>query len=116
MVVSNAEVDRLFNADLTVFYQYLVKIYPGFDSFPAPAKVSLFDMIYNVGPSKLEYKFPHFTRAIRARDWKTAAAECMRPQLNGDRNARTKARFLDCASSRDPSSPPVNTPLPPSRV
>jgi len=99
LIVLPAEIDRLFDADLSSFYKSLVTIYPGFDSLPDQAKISLFDMIYNLGAGHIVTEFPHFTKAVRARDWNTAAAECLRPQLSAARNAATKIHFSNCASS-----------------
>jgi GH24 family phage-related lysozyme (muramidase) len=99
LTILDDERDRLLNAKIQEFYLDLVDIYPGFDSMPEPAKISLFDMIYNLGSGGIEYKFPHFTKAVRARGWKTAADQSRRPQLSDRRNNATKNRFLECASN-----------------
>ena len=108
--IRDDEADRLLNVKIQEFYLDLVNIYPGFDSMPEPAKISLFDMIYNLGSGGIEYKFPHFTKAVRARDWKTAADQSLRPQLSDRRNNSTKNRFLACASNA-PCLPQPQQPL-----
>lgn len=51
LTISAREASRLRDLKLNEFYLDLVRIYPGFDSMPEAAKIRLFDMIYNVGPS-----------------------------------------------------------------
>lgn len=96
IIILKGEQDRLLNIKLDEFYLNLVRIYPGFDSMQASAKIALFDMIYNLGPRHLEYTFTHFTKAIRARHWASAATQSYRPQVNFIRNARIKAYFENC--------------------
>lgn len=112
LTIRDDEADRLLNIKIQEFYLDLINIYPGFDSMPEPAKISLFDMIYNLGSGGIEYKFPHFTKAVRARDWKTAGDQSRRPQLSDRRNNSTKNRFLACASNA-PSMPQPQQPLKP---
>lgn len=109
IIIQQPEIDRLLNLKLQEFYMALLNIYPGFDSMPDQAKIGLFDMIYNLGPEGIEYKFPHFTKAIRARDWATAAAQSDRPQVGARRNATTKARFMKCAGIITLPAPPLVT-------
>ena len=47
-------------------------------------------MIYNLGASGIENKFPSFTAAIKARDWQKAADESHRTGISGTRNDYVK--------------------------
>jgi GH24 family phage-related lysozyme (muramidase) len=113
IIVSTDEMSRLLDIKLGQFYLNLVQSYPGFDSMPEPGKIGLFDMIYNLGPSRIINEFPHFTKAVRARDWTTAAAQSERPQLSKRRNATVRTLFLQCAGSSVPPAPPLSPPSKP---
>jgi GH24 family phage-related lysozyme (muramidase) len=108
IVINTAEQDRLLDKKLEHFYKDLVRIYPGFDSMPENAKIALFDMIYNLGPGHLEYKFVQFTKAVRARKWATAAIQSYRPQVQPLRNMTTKAYLESCVPAKLTKSPNHN--------
>lgn len=100
IIIGRPEQDRLLNDKLEEFYQDLIRIYPGFDSLPENGKLALFDMIYNLGPSHLEYVFVQFTNAVRSRNWATAAMQSYRPQVGAIRNATIKAYLQSCVTPR----------------
>jgi GH24 family phage-related lysozyme (muramidase) len=68
----------LFYSRVDEFNAALVREFPGFDGFPAPAQLATFDMAFNCGVGKLRAKFPKWHRAVAACDWMGAAAECHR--------------------------------------
>jgi GH24 family phage-related lysozyme (muramidase) len=67
--------------------------FPDYDSYPDPACAGIFDMAFNLGLGGLTSGFPHFCRAVRARDWATAASQCQRNGIGDSRNNWTKAQF-----------------------
>lgn len=71
---------------MVAFGEDLQNIYPDFYTYPGDVKKALFDMIYNLGPYKLEFVFKSFTKAIRDRNWKEAAVQSYRYQLSQERN------------------------------
>lgn len=84
------DIDALTKKHLADFDTNLHTIYPDFDTYPAAVKKVLYDMIYNLGPSGIENKFPSFTAAIKARDWQKAADESHRTGISETRNDYVK--------------------------
>ena len=60
-------------------------------------QLALFDLIFNVGPTGLT-KFTQFNKSIKAGDWKKAAEQCERSQVNGARNEYVKKLLLTTAT------------------
>lgn len=73
----------------------LVALFPEYDTYPPRVRAALLDLIYNLGASGLRNKFPKFVAAIKAKDWKTAAAESHRPQVNDFRNSYVSDFLMD---------------------
>ncbi len=92
------QIDGLLSADVARFKANLSQSFPDFDSYPDAACAALFDMGYNLGVTKLTTEFPHFCRAVRSKDWATAAQECHRNGINDARNGWTKAQFQMAAA------------------
>jgi hypothetical protein len=57
-------------------------------------------MVYTLGRQGLEAKFPKFMEAVKNEDWKTAAAECRRPQVSLPRNQETRMLFEAAAKQK----------------
>jgi GH24 family phage-related lysozyme (muramidase) len=115
LVMQDAAINQLRDADLQGFYKELQKRYAvakgyrqEFDDFPADVQIALFDMIFNLGGPKLTKKFPSMNAAIKAGDWRGAAAECNRPGVPPARNGFVRKRFEAAAASAPPtvSGPP----------
>ncbi|MEE1675022.1 hypothetical protein SNR37_000344 [Agarivorans aestuarii] len=86
--LSDSEIDKSINKHIASFEKELNSFY-GSNSFSAYSdnvKLALFDMIFNLGLTKLKSKFPKFNAHIKAGDFKKAAIESNRPQLSPDRN------------------------------
>lgn len=83
-----------FARRLAGFEKRLRKYLPSFDTYPAPVQLALRDMIYNLGGDFLAKGWPNFKAALLAKDWKRAAQECNRIDVQDSRNAATKALFL----------------------
>lgn len=95
--LEQADIDALTKKHLTDFDADLHRIYADFDTYPAAVKKSLYDMIYNLGASGLENKFPTFTKAIKDRDWQKAADESHRTGISDTRNDYVKGLLEQAA-------------------
>jgi GH24 family phage-related lysozyme (muramidase) len=98
------DIDALTFAHIDSFHAKLVKAYSKarghpqeFDSLPHNVQLALFDLIFNVGPTGLT-KFTQFNKSIKAGDWKKAAEQCERSQVNGARNEYVKKLLLTTTS------------------
>jgi GH24 family phage-related lysozyme (muramidase) len=78
-------------------YHRLKIFFYEFDSFPEDAQIALFDMIYNLGASGLELKFPRMNDAVRAKNWLEAARQSHRLGIQSDRNYETGGLFGNAA-------------------
>lgn len=92
-------IDALLDKRIAEFEAALRGDFPEYDSYPDEAKLGLMDMVFNLGNSGLINKFPTFTRAARAKDWRTCANECERGGIGDARNAMTKKLFEDAATA-----------------
>jgi GH24 family phage-related lysozyme (muramidase) len=97
-------IDSTLNAEVTQFTVGLTARFPEFPLYPAEACAGLFDMAYNLGISKLTSLFPTFCKAVKDKDWATAAKECKRGDPTpDDRNDWTKAQFEKAAAAQPPA-------------
>ncbi len=86
-------ISSILNADVQSFLSSVIASFPDFNSYPAEACAAIFDMAYNLGAGKLVSDFPTFCKAVKAKDWATAAKECQRGGIGDARNAWTKAQL-----------------------
>ena len=96
------EITSLLMHQIRGFETKLKANFPQFDTYPEDAQLGLLDMAYNLGTSKLISSFPTFCKAVKARDWKTAAAECHRNGPSDERNNKVKQLFLNSAKLDQP--------------
>lgn len=101
LLMSDTEISRLRDRHVRVFYRELQSIYTrpngypdDFDRLPAVVQMALFDLIFNLGATRLRHVFVNLDRAIRAGDWLRAAAESYRPQVSAARNLYVRQLFL----------------------
>lgn len=88
-------------------FQFTVSLtasFPDFNAYPAEACAALFDMAYNLGIGGLTSKFPTFCKAVKDKDWATAAQQCERGGIGDARNAWTKAQFEKAAAATAPKA------------
>lgn len=104
LVMKDADIDALRDKQLDSFYTELTHIYrkakgypSDFDGLPKPVQKALFDMIFNLGATRIVHVFTSFDRAVKAGDWKTAAEQSNRPQVSSARNQYVKQLFLTAA-------------------
>lgn len=93
LVMKNSDIDFLTNKHIDSFYTDLKnsytkeKGYPNnFEKYEYNLQLALFDMIFNLGATKLRNGFPNFHSAFKAHDYKKMAIESHRSGINNDRN------------------------------
>lgn len=96
LFMEESDIDGLLLFDVNRLYPELIHTFPSFESYPEPARLALYDMVFNLGSFR---KFVHFTPAVLAEDWDTAARECVR-KVGAERNQRTIALFRQSAASQ----------------
>jgi GH24 family phage-related lysozyme (muramidase) len=105
LAMSDSDIDVLRDHHIDSFYQELTHIYQkakgypdDFDTLPQGVQLALFDMIFNLGASKIVNVFTRFDRALKVADWRVAALECDRPQVSTARNQYVRQLFLTTAN------------------
>lgn len=100
LILSQINITKLFNLQVKTFHGELLRLYINFKSYPIEVKLALFDMIYNLGLTRLKREFPKFNSAIKQKDWLTAAKESHRkPPVKSQRNNYVKRLFLRAANN-----------------
>jgi GH24 family phage-related lysozyme (muramidase) len=100
--MKDIDINTLRNKHVTTFYNELSGMYKktkgytkDFDGFPESVQKALFDMIFNLGQTKLHNTFTNFNKAIKKEKWDEAAKQCNRPEVNVDRNNYVKGLFKE---------------------
>jgi GH24 family phage-related lysozyme (muramidase) len=79
----------------------LLKKFPDLDKYPEEAQDALLDMIYNIGMTAFsEANWPKLFKAVKAKDWKTAAIESNRKDVQDSRNKQIAELFNAAAETR----------------
>ncbi len=95
--LSDEQIDALVDSDAESSKSHLTAILPLYRVLPEPAQLGLLDMAFNCGPTRLVNGFPKMIAALKAGNWKLAAAESHRPQVSASRNEWTANWILACA-------------------
>ncbi len=97
-------IDQLTDNHIDSFERELNQIYGTveFIRFPTGVKLALFDMIFNLGMTKLRNGFPNFNKSVKAKDWLNASKECNRLDIAAARNKYVKDLFSKAARSVKP--------------
>ena len=102
LILPEAKINKLTNKHIETFEKELRSIYSGFDTFPPEVRLALFDMIFNLGMTKLRGGWPKFNAAIKAKDWKKAADNSKRsPPVSPERNKYVKDLLEKAAKRAD---------------
>lgn len=108
LVMNNEDMDKLLNDHVASFYRNLSRLYTrangypaDFDRLPEPVQLALFDLIFNLGPSRLALRFPKLDRCIKSGDWHGAARESHRPQISVARNQYVRGLFLSAVDMKN---------------
>jgi len=112
LMMKDTDITAQLNKHIDSFYKELsitytkAKGYPDdFDKLDKDVQAALFDMIFNLGATKLTKVFSKFDNAIKAGNWKLAAAESNRPQIDPRRNDYVKKKFISAASKQVAAKP-----------
>ncbi|MGF1724094.1 hypothetical protein [Photobacterium nomapromontoriensis] len=91
LTLSEADIDFLTNKHIITFEGELKRLFPEFKIYPTEVRLALFDIIFNVGMTDLNTKWPKFKKAIKDNDWATAAKESNRKSpIQAERNKYVK--------------------------
>ncbi|EPF7652954.1 hypothetical protein ACXLRA_003135 [Vibrio vulnificus] len=97
LVMKEIDINSQRDNHISSFYSELSSIYKksngytdDFDNFHKNIQLALFDMIFNLGATKLVNVFKKFNSALKDGDWQKAAAESNRPDVNSARNQYVK--------------------------
>ena len=111
LVMSDVDINSQRDKHVDSFYAELTSIYKktngypdDFDNFPEKIQIALFDMIFNLGKTKLKNTFPTLNTAIKTSNWGKAALESNRPDVNASRNNYVRDLF-NAAESAKPKKP-----------
>lgn len=112
LVMKDADINTLRNKHITTFYSELTGMYTKangfateFDDMPEAVQKALFDMIFNLGQTKLRTTFAKFNDAVKKEKWDEAAKQCNRPDVNLARNNYVKGLFNDAHSASQKANP-----------
>lgn len=100
LVMKDADINQLLDRHIDNFYKELSNIFKkangysdDFDKFHKNVQLALFDMIFNLGATKIMNGFPNFNKALKVSDWKKASTESSRSDVSPTRNQYVKQLF-----------------------
>ena len=99
LVLAQTTIDSLTDKHIQSFEKELKRIYADFDKYPSEVRLALFDMIFNLGMTKLKNVFVNFTAAIKAKNWKKAATASKRAGIQPARNNYVKGLLEKAAKN-----------------
>jgi len=106
LTLSDEDIDALTNQHIENFEKELKIIFSDFTTYPNDVKLALFDIIFNVGMTNLNKKWPNFKKAIKAKDWSSAAkASNRKSPISAERNAYVKELLENAAANTKEASP-----------
>lgn len=99
--LSDGQLEQLLEADKLDVDQRLHRDAPDYVNWPAPAQDACRDITFNVGSVS---GFPRMLAAIRAKNWKEAAAESERRGIQAARNQWAADCFLSLLPPASPTT------------
>jgi GH24 family phage-related lysozyme (muramidase) len=105
--LSDLDINTLTNKHIDNFESELKRIFPQFSTYPSEVRLALFDIIFNVGMTDLNNKWPGLKKAVKAKDWSEAAKESNRKApISTERNKYVKDLFEKAAANvKNPVKP-----------
>ena len=98
--LSDRDIDTLTDNHIDSFESELKMVFSDFYTYPSEVKLALFDIIFNVGMTDLNNQWPVFKKAVKAKDWSTAAKESNRKHpISKERNKYVKDLFEKAAAN-----------------
>ena len=76
--LSDLDINTLTNKHIDSFESELKRIFPDFSTYPSEVRLALFNIIFNVGMTDLNSKWPGLKKAVKAKDWSESAKESNR--------------------------------------
>lgn len=73
------------------------------DDMPEEVQLALFDMVFNLGITKLRNQYILFNNALKAERWKDAAAQSNRLGIQPTRNQYVRTLLMAAAANKQPS-------------
>lgn len=95
LTLTDTSISELTREHIHRFYDELKIIYADFDTYPQEIRLALFDLIFNLGMTKLRKKWPKLNACIAERDWVAAADNCQRRGIANERNDYVKNLLLN---------------------
>ncbi len=96
--LSDLDINTLTNSHIDSFEGELKRVFPNFLTYPSEVRFALFDLIFNVGMTDLNNKWPSLKKAVKAKDWTTAAKESNRKlPISAERNKYVSELFEKAA-------------------
>lgn len=112
LVMKDADIDFQRDNHISSFYKELTVIYSkangyqsNFDNMPPEVQKALFDMIFNLGATRLTSVFTKFNSAVKQDKWDEAARQCNRPDVSPTRNNYVKGLFNTAHTTAAASAP-----------
>jgi GH24 family phage-related lysozyme (muramidase) len=112
LIMKDFDINAQRTKHLDTFYKELTNLYSrvkgyasDFDNMPDCVQKALFDMIFNLGATKLSTTFALFNAAIKKEEWDVAAKQCNRPDVNAVRNNYVKDLFTAAHNAKKTVNP-----------
>ena len=93
LIMRDDDINAQRDAHIASFYKELSGYYTtgngvmdAFDDMPEEVQLALFDMIFNLGLTKLRIQYVLFNGHLRKRNWREAAVQSSRVRIGSDRN------------------------------
>lgn len=91
LVLTEVDMNLLTNKHIDTFESELKRIFADFLMYPIEVRYALFDIIFNVGMTDLNTKWPNFKKAVKAKNWTKASEESNRKApVSAERNKYVK--------------------------
>jgi len=110
LVMKDRDIVAQKQKHILTFYGELAKYYTkangfakNFDAMPHPVQKALFDMVFNLGITKLRAQYVKMNNAIKKENWVAAAAESKRVGIGGSRNTYVNNLFRSV--QKQPATP-----------
>ncbi|MBE0364573.1 hypothetical protein PULV_a2291 [Pseudoalteromonas ulvae UL12] len=104
-----AAINQIHQQQLNKFHQELRHVFQrsrgyscDFEQLPSPVQIALFDLVYNVGSTNLQHKWPKLHQAIKQQDWHEAAKQSSRKGIQAARNEHIQSLFLSAGGHTSP--------------
>ena len=88
--LTTGEIDNLFKSDVAVFHIGVKGLFPDFLTYPEIAKRAIVDLPFTMGMRRFTTLFKIFPAAVKNRNWKLAAKESKREEIDKNTGIRSQ--------------------------